>query len=94
MKHYVSSDISRSRVSKWMVEAKPVDENPTWIETRQAIDFGGHTYIVNDGQVFQCAHCGYFDPDWVATEVLSYFQQFGVKSYDIEVECTVKISKK
>lgn len=92
MKHVSLTDITRKRIAKWIETAKPVQTNPTWTERRQAIDFGGHTYIINNGQVFQCAHCGTFDPEWNATEVLSFFQEtFGIKSYDIEVVCSVAV---
>lgn len=84
------SDITRKRIAKWISSAKPLDSSPTWTERRLAIDIGGHTYIVTNGQVFQCAHCGTFDPEWSATEVLTYFKDnFGIKPYEIEVTCTV-----
>jgi hypothetical protein len=86
------SDISRQRLANWIESARPIATHPTWIEKRQAIDFGGHTYVVSNGQVFQCAHCGHFDPKWNATEVLTYFKDnFGIKPYDIEVTCSVAI---
>lgn len=86
------SEIMRRRVNKWIMEAKPVDEKPTWTERRLAIDFGEHTYIVSNGQIYQCVHCGHFDPAWSVTEVLTYFKDtFGVKPYEIEVTCSVAV---
>lgn len=83
-------EITRKRVAKWILEAKPIQTQPTWTEKRLAIDIGEHTYIVNNGQVFQCAHCGHYDPEWSATEVLTFFsEQFGVKPYEITVTCSV-----
>jgi hypothetical protein len=88
------SEISRRRIAKWIESAKPLDEVPVWTETRQAIDFGDHTYIIQNGQIFQCAHCGTFDPEWNATEVLAYFREnFGIKPYTIEVVCSVAAVK-
>lgn len=89
------SDAARRRIANWMNEAKPVDAQPTWSEQRLAIDLGGHTYIVNSGQVFQCAHCGHYDPAWSVTEVLEFFEtNFGVKPYEIEVSCSVTVVPK
>lgn len=93
MTHLVSSEVSKARVSKWMLEAKPVTPTSTWIERRLAIEFGGHTYLVTNGQVFQCAHCGHYDPEWKATEVLRFFDEmFGVKPTEIEIVCSVAVS--
>lgn len=90
-----NSDITRRRVAKWIEQAKPISEKPVWAEFRQAIDFGGHTYIIQNGQIFQCAHCGHYDPEWSATEVLEFFKEkFGIKPYDIEVSCSVAVVKK
>lgn len=84
------AEITRRRVTKWIETAKPITAQPVWTETRLAIDFGGHTYIVNNGQIFQCAHCGHYDPEWSATEVLTFFAEtFGIKPYEIDVVCTV-----
>lgn len=86
------SDATRKRITKWIESAKPVDTNPVWTEKRLAIDFGGHTFIITNGQIFQCAHCGHYDPEWNATEVLTFFSEnFGVKPYEIEVTCSVTI---
>jgi hypothetical protein len=88
------SDITRRRVAKWMNTAKNLDEQPEWTEVRQAIDIGGHTYIVNNGQIYQCAHCGHFDPEWNATEVITYFKEtFGAQPYEIRVVCSVAKEK-
>jgi hypothetical protein len=85
----VSSAISAKRVAKWIENAKPLNDNPTWTERRLAIEFGAHTFILGTGQVFQCGHCGYFDPEWSATEVINFFQdKFGIKPHEIEVTCT------
>ena len=87
------SDATRKRIAKWIESAKAIDTNPVWTEKRLAIDFGGHTYIVNNGQVFQCAHCGTFDPEWNATEVLAFFRDnFNIKEYEIMVTCTVAVA--
>ena len=78
------SELTRKRIAKWIDSATPVTAQPTWTEQRLAIDFGGHTYIVNNGQIFQCAHCGHYDPEWNATEVLTWFKDvMGVKPYEI-----------
>lgn len=90
----MSSEVTKRRVARWLMEAKPLDQNPTWVEKRLAFDFGGHTYIVANGQIFQCAHCGHYDPEWSATEVLEFFKEnFGVKPYEIEVTCSVSVAK-
>jgi hypothetical protein len=90
MTHIVSSNVSKARVSKWIMEAKPVDVVPTWTERRLAIEFGGHTYLVANGQVFQCAHCGRYDPEWRAQEVLEFFEEnFGIKPHEIEITCSI-----
>lgn len=89
MKHYVSSDVMRARISKWLMKATPIDGNTTWTERREAIEFGGHTYLVANGQVFQCAHCGHYDPEWSSTEVLTFFEaNFGIKPHEIEITCS------
>lgn len=92
MSHIVSSDISKVRVARWLMEAKPV--TPTWTERRLAIEFGGHTYLVVNGQVYQCAHCGHYDPEWSAHEVLSYFEEnFGIKPHEIEINCSLPVAE-
>jgi len=84
----------RKRIAKWVMDAQPVDAKPTWVERRLAIDFGEHTYIVNNGQIFQCAHCGHYDPEWSASEVLTFFKDmFGIKPYEIEVDCSVAVNR-
>jgi len=93
MAHMISSEVTKARVAKWIEQATPVSANPTWTERRLAIDFGGHTYLVVKGQVFQCAHCGHYDPEWKAHEVLAFFEEtFGIKPHEIEVTCTVAVS--
>lgn len=95
MRHSNESDITRKRIAKWVSETEPVNKNPTWIERRQAIDFGGQTYIITNGQVFQCAHCGTYDPQWTATEILAFFKdKFGIEPYEIEVTCSVAVVEK
>lgn len=91
MSNLSPTDVTRKRIAKWIESATPLSETTTWVETRLAIDFGGHTYIVNNGQIFQCAHCGHYDPEWSASEVLEYFKQFGIKPYEIEVSCSVAV---
>lgn len=93
MKDLVLTDVMRQRVAKWMNSAKPLDTNPTWIERRPAMEFGGHIYPIANGQVFQCAHCGHFDPEWSATEVLQFFERIGAKPIEIEVVCTVAVNE-
>lgn len=88
------SDVSRKRIARWMAQAIPVQTRPTWIEKRLAIDVGEHTYIISNGQIFECGHCGHYDPEWNATEVLRYLEGMGNKAYEIEVECSVKIPTK
>jgi hypothetical protein len=90
MSNQSPSDLTRTRLTRWIETAKPVQTNPTWVERRLAIDYGDYTYIVGSGQVFQCPGCGKFDPEWTATEVLNYFKDVhGIKPYEIEVTCGV-----
>jgi hypothetical protein len=92
MRHLVSGEIARQRLAKWVSNATPLDQSPTWTETRQVIRLGGHIYPVVNGQVFQCAHCGHLDYDNSTTEVLAFFEEhFGVKPEDITVTCTVAV---
>ncbi len=91
--HFISSDVSKARIAKWIAQAQNWDENPTWIERRLVIEFQGHIYPVVNGQIFQCAHCGHYDPQWSAQEVIKFFQEnFGAKSYEIEVTCTLTMA--
>lgn len=83
------ADVTRMRIAKWMDQATPISKRPTWTEQRLVIDFGGHTYPVTNGQVFQCAHCGHYDPEWSATEVLEFFEKLGHKPYEITVNVSV-----
>jgi hypothetical protein len=90
MSSIVFSEHTRRRIAKWMQSAKPINETPTWIERRLAVDIGGHTYLLVNGQVFQCAHCGQYDPQWSVTEVLAFLKEtMGVEPYELEVECSV-----
>lgn len=90
MKHLISTDVAKSRLAQWLMKAQPVKPNVTWTERRMAIKFGGHTYLVENDQVFQCAHCGRYDPQWKTTEVLNFFlENFDVKPEEIEVTCSV-----
>lgn len=90
MTHLVSTDVAKARIAKWFLEAKPIDINPTWTERRQAIEYGGHTYLIANGQIFQCAHCGHYDPQWSVHEVLTFFREvLGVKPTEIEITCTI-----
>lgn len=94
MKHVVSSEVTKARVSNWLMQAVPVDNNSTWTERREAIEFGGHVYLVSKGQVFQCAHCGHYDPEWKSTEVLAFFEDnFGIKPQEIEITCSYKVAE-
>ncbi len=87
-------EVTRKRVAKWLDSAKPIKQQPVWKERRLAIEFGEHTYIVGNGQVYQCVHCGHFDPEWTATEVLEFFKEtFGIKPIEIEITCSIDISK-
>jgi hypothetical protein len=95
MTHLSPTEITRKRVAKWVMETQPVTASTVWTETRLAIDFGGHTYLIQDGQIFQCAHCGHYDPEWKASEVLTFFRDnFGIKPYEIQVNCSVAIASK
>ncbi len=86
------TEVTRKRVAKWIDSAQPIEQRNTWTERRLAIEFGGHTYIVGNGQVYQCVHCGHFDPEWTATEVLEFFKEtFGISPKEIEITCTVKV---
>jgi hypothetical protein len=90
MKPIVSPEVTKARVAKWMMEAKPVDNTTVWTERRLAIVFGEHTYLVTNGQVFQCAHCGHYDPQWSSTEVMAWFKDnFKIEPIEIEITCTV-----
>lgn len=92
MKFLDFSDVTRTRVTKWILESKPVSPGSTWTERRQAIVFGGHTFLIGNGQVFQCGHCGAFDPEWTATEVLQYFKEkHNVDPIEIEITCSVAV---
>ncbi len=87
------TEVTRKRVAKWISSAQPIEKQPTWKERRLAVVFGGHTFVVNNGQVYQCVHCGHFDPEWSATEVLAFFKEtFGITPIEIEIECTVIIN--
>jgi hypothetical protein len=86
------SAVTQQRISKWIESTKSVNEVSTWTEIRQAIVIGEHTYILSNGQVFQCGHCGRFDPEWSVTEVIAFFKAtFNVDPIEIEVTCSVAI---
>ena len=94
MEHLVSSEVTKARVAKWLMETQPTDKKPTWVERRLAIEFGEHTYILGTDQVFQCAHCGRYDPDWTSTMVIKFFEEtFGIKPIEIEITCSVAVVK-
>lgn len=84
------SDLTRRRIANWVLQAKPVKEKETWKEKRLVIDFQGHTYFVSNDQIFQCAHCGHYDPQWSITEVLAFFKLMGIKPREVEVTCTIE----
>lgn len=85
-----SDDVTRKRFAKWYESAKSTQQVPVWTERRLAIDIGGHTYIIGNGQIFQCPHCGHYDPEWTATEVLAFYKEhMGIEPREIEVTCTV-----
>ncbi len=91
MMHFVSDTVAQKRVAAWFSSnPQPVTSGVTWTEKRLAIEYGGHTYLVQQGQVFQCAHCGHFDPKWETTEVLRFFEEvLGIKPIEIEIECSL-----
>jgi hypothetical protein len=91
MSHIVSKKITEERIAKWAANAQPITKATLWTEKRLAIAFGGHMYLLANGQVFQCAHCGHYDPEWSAHEVLGFFKEhFGAKLVEIEIECSIK----
>lgn len=91
MKHLISSEVTKKRIAQWFLQAKPVKKGTTWTERRQAIEFGGHTYLIQDDQIFACAHCGTLDPQWKSVEVLRYFEEnFGIKPHEIEITCSIE----
>jgi hypothetical protein len=92
MKHLVSTEVSKARVSRWLEQAQPVSKNPIWTESRMAIEFGEHVYLITNGQVFQCAHCGHYDPEWSTIEVLAFFEELGIKPHEIEITCSVSVA--
>ncbi len=90
MKFEANPSISQKRFAKWVMQAKPVKPLDSWTERRLFIDFGEHTYPLSNGQIFQCAHCGHYDPEWSIVEVLSFFKEnFGIEPYEKDVVCTV-----
>lgn len=89
----ISNEVSKARVADWLNQATPIEKNPTWVERRLAIKFGAHTYLLDKEQVFQCAHCGHYDPNRKAQEVINFFQEtFGIKPEEIEITCSVAVS--
>jgi len=90
MKYLISSDVEKARFNKWLMQAKPITQQTTWTERRLAIEFEGHVYLVANDQIFQCAHCGHYDPQWSVTGVLNFFEEnFGIKPVEIEITCSV-----
>jgi hypothetical protein len=90
MGRLVLTDAVRKRISKWILNSNPITPNSVWTEHRLAIDIGGATHIISNGQIYQCGKCGHYDPEWSATEVLTYFEELmGIKPYEITVACTV-----
>lgn len=88
--YFSQSEIDRKRVAQWFIQAKPINIAPNWTERRLAIDIGEHTYIVTDGQIFQCAHCGHHDPEWTAAVVLAWVKEvFSVEPYEINIVCSI-----
>jgi hypothetical protein len=90
------SEITRRRIAKWMDNASEsaLEVKNTWTERRLAIVFGGHTYLVANGQVFQCGHCGHFDPEWNATEVLQFFKiKMGIDPIEIDIVCSWPVAE-
>lgn len=91
MKSLTSPLITQVRISKWLMQAKPLSQVKTWTEKRLAIQFEEHTYILSQGQVFQCAHCGAYDPEVTASAVIEFFREnFGIKPIEIEVTVSVE----
>jgi hypothetical protein len=88
--HIISSKVSKNRISEWFLQASPVTSESTWTEKRRAVTVGEHTFLVEKEQIFQCLHCGTYDPQWSSVEVLTWLQEnFGVKPFDLEVTCSV-----
>ncbi len=86
----ISAPETQRRIANWVNSTKSVNDKPTWIERRMALVFGGHTYIVSNGQIFQCGHCGHYDPEWNVTEVLAFFKRtYGIDPIEIEITCSV-----
>jgi hypothetical protein len=87
-----TSKVTQQRIAKWIESTKPINDTPTWTEMRQAIVIGEHTYILNNGQVFQCAHCGRYDPEWKVTEVIAFMKAtFNIDPIEIEITCSVAV---
>ncbi len=93
--HFISDKVSQARVTKWLAEAKSVEQRPTWTETRLAVEIGGHLHILERGNVFDCPKCGHLEPgSSTATDVIRFFEEtLGVKPVEIEVEVTVKVKQ-
>lgn len=89
--HIVSSEVSKNRITKWLMQAEPVKTGSTWTEKRRAITIGEHTFLVEKEQIFQCLHCGTYDPQWSSVEVLTWIEEnFGSKPFDLEITCTIE----
>jgi hypothetical protein len=91
MKHHIiSSEVSKNRISNWLLQATPVSPETTWTEKRRAITIGDHTFLLEKEQIFACLHCGTLDPQWSSVEVMTWIEEnFGVKPHDIEIVCSV-----
>jgi hypothetical protein len=89
--HLISDKVAQKKVAGWFASnPQAVTEETKWIEKRLAIVYAGHTYLVQKEQIFQCTHCGHYDPKWDTTEVLRFFREvFGVEPTEIEIECSI-----
>src|SRR4051812_10317216 len=75
MKHHIiSSEVSKKRITEWFAQASPVVPGTTWTEKRRAVTIGEHTFLVEKEQIFQCLHCGTYDPQWSSVEVLTWLE--------------------
>lgn len=82
------TDVTRRRIARWMMQTKTIEKGDTWKETRLVVDFNGHTYPISNDQIYQCARCGHYDPQWSVTEILAFLELMGVKPYEVEITCT------
>ena len=91
MKKETFSDLSRRRIAQWIMQAKPLKKEETWTETRLAVDFNGHTYLLSNDQIFQCSRCGHHDPRWSVVEIIAFFKLMGIKPREVEVTCKIEL---